>query len=148
MHLPAQGFSHLPASHVGDGVECQAVEQLIVVEQVLSYTIDDQMQQFVLFVEEEGHGEVADLLLRVLLAEMRLTASRWPKSTSHPRMYIYSSFGSPSAVRPGTAREARRRRTLQTYFFLWYPLRLPSTLVLVCRTSKARGAGSDNPTHP
>ena len=67
MDLAAQRFAHLPASNVGDGVQGQAVEQLIVVEQVLPYAIDDQMQQFVFLVEEERHGQVADLLLRVFV---------------------------------------------------------------------------------
>jgi hypothetical protein len=37
-----------------------------VIEEVLSYTVDDQMEEVMLLVEEQGDGEVTDLLFRVL----------------------------------------------------------------------------------
>ncbi len=36
------------------------------IEEVFSYAVDNEMEEFVFFVEEQGHGEVAYLLLRVL----------------------------------------------------------------------------------
>lgn len=67
MNLSTQSLSHFPATNVGNRVESQAVEQLIVIQQVLSYTVDDQVQELVLLVQEEGHGQVTNLLLRVLV---------------------------------------------------------------------------------
>lgn len=37
------------------------------VEEVFPYAVDNQVQQFVLFVEEQGHGKVSDLLLGVFI---------------------------------------------------------------------------------
>src|SRR4051812_4660864 len=67
MHLPAQGLPHFPASDIGNGVKSEAVEQLVVVKQILPYTIHHQMKELVLFVQEERHGEVPYLLLRVFV---------------------------------------------------------------------------------
>lgn len=67
VNLAAQGLAHLPATDIGNRMEGKAVEELVVVEEVLSYAVDDQMQEFVLLVEEKRHGEVANLLLRVLV---------------------------------------------------------------------------------
>ena len=67
MYFRAQGLAHLPAADVGDGVQSEAVEQLIVIQQVFSNAVDDEMKQLMLFVQEQGHGEVADLFLRILV---------------------------------------------------------------------------------
>jgi hypothetical protein len=45
----------------------QTVEKFVVVEEVLPDAVDDQMKQLMLLVEEQGHGEVPDLLLGVLV---------------------------------------------------------------------------------
>lgn len=37
------------------------------VEQIFANTVDDKVQQFVLLVEEQRHGQITDLLLRVLV---------------------------------------------------------------------------------
>ena len=50
-----------------------------------------------------------------LVAEIRLTASRCPKSTFQPRMYMYRSF----ACQFGGRMLAVECGTLQTYFFFW-----------------------------
>lgn len=67
MYVPAQGLSHLPSTNVGDRMQCQTVEELVHVEKVFSYAVDDQGQQLVLFMQEEGHGEISNLLLGVLV---------------------------------------------------------------------------------
>lgn len=67
MHLSAQRLSHLPATHVRDRMQGETVEELIVVEQIFPDAVDDQVQQLVLLVEEEGHGQVPDLLLGILV---------------------------------------------------------------------------------
>jgi hypothetical protein len=56
MDVSAQRLSHLPTTHVRDRMEGEAVEQLIVVEEVFSDTVDDQVQQLVFLMEEEGDG--------------------------------------------------------------------------------------------
>jgi hypothetical protein len=38
-----------------------------VVQQVLPYTVHNEVQKFVLFVEEQRHGQVTDLLFGVLV---------------------------------------------------------------------------------
>lgn len=67
MDLSTQGLSHFPTTNVRNRVESQAVEQLVVIQQVLSYAVDDQVQELVLLVQEQGHGEVANLLFRVFV---------------------------------------------------------------------------------
>lgn len=67
MDLGAQSLTHLPASDVRDSVQRQTIEELIVVKKILSYAVHDKMQELVFLVEEERHGQVADLLLGVLV---------------------------------------------------------------------------------
>jgi hypothetical protein len=47
-------------------VQSEAVEQLVVVQQIFPYAVDDQMQKLVLFMQHEGHGKIANLFFRVL----------------------------------------------------------------------------------
>jgi hypothetical protein len=61
----AQGLAQLFATDVRNGVQCQAVVQLIVVHKVFPDAVDDQVYQLVLLVQEKGNGKVSDLLLRV-----------------------------------------------------------------------------------
>lgn len=67
MDLSAQGFAHFSASDIGNGMQRQTVEQLIVVKEVLANTVDDEVQKLVLLVEKQGHGQISNLLLRVLV---------------------------------------------------------------------------------
>lgn len=48
----AQSFSHLPASHVCNRMQGQTIEQFVVIQEVLSYAIDDQVQQLMLLVKK------------------------------------------------------------------------------------------------
>lgn len=50
MDLAAQHLAHLPAADVCDGVEGKAVEQLIVVQQILPDAVEDEVHELVLFV--------------------------------------------------------------------------------------------------
>jgi hypothetical protein len=61
----AQGVAHFPAANIGNGMQGQAVVELVEVAEILSNAIDDEVKQFMLLVEEEGDGQVADLLFRV-----------------------------------------------------------------------------------
>jgi len=91
--LSAQCLAHLAASHVGDGVEGETVEQLIVVEQVLPYAVDDQMQQFVFFVQKERHGEIPDLFLRVLVGRDEVDGLEVAKVDIPPQdVYVQKLF--------------------------------------------------------
>lgn len=67
MHVATQRLSQFPATNIGNRMQCQTVEQLVNVQEVLSYTVDNQGQQLVLFVEEQGHGKVSNLLLGVFV---------------------------------------------------------------------------------
>jgi hypothetical protein len=66
MDVSAESFAHFSTANIRNGVQCQAVVELEVVLQILAYAVNDEMEQLVLFVEEEGDGEVSNLLLRVL----------------------------------------------------------------------------------
>lgn len=48
-------------------MQCQTVEQLVVVQQIFSDAIDHKMKKLMLLVEEECHGQISDLLLGILL---------------------------------------------------------------------------------
>lgn len=50
MNICAQGLSQLLAADVGNRMQCQTVVELIVVQQVLSDTVDDQVEELVFFV--------------------------------------------------------------------------------------------------
>lgn len=50
MYVVTQSFAHLPASHIGNRMQSQTIEQLIVAHQVFPYAVDNQMQQLMLFV--------------------------------------------------------------------------------------------------
>lgn len=67
MNLPAQRLTHLSTSNICDRVQSKAVKQLVVVQKIFSYAVDDQVQKFMLLMKEESHGEVADLFFRVFV---------------------------------------------------------------------------------
>lgn len=52
MDFAAQGLAHLPAADICDCVQGKAVEELIMVQEVLSYAVDNQMQELVLLVKK------------------------------------------------------------------------------------------------
>jgi len=62
----AKRLAQLLAADVRNGMQRQAVVELVVVQQVLADAVDHQMEELVLLVQEQRDGEVADLLLRVL----------------------------------------------------------------------------------
>jgi hypothetical protein len=68
MHIRTERLAHLPATDIGNCVQRQAVVELEMVFQVFPYTVDDKMEKLVLFVQEEGDGQVSNLLFRVLCA--------------------------------------------------------------------------------
>lgn len=72
MYFATKRFSHLAATNVGNCVQRQAVEELIVVEKIFSDAVDYEMQELVLLVEEQGHGEVANLLLRIFVGRYKV----------------------------------------------------------------------------
>jgi hypothetical protein len=65
VNIATQGLSHLSASDIRNGMKSQAIVKLIDAHKILPNTIDNQMEEFVLLVEEERHGEISNLLLRV-----------------------------------------------------------------------------------
>jgi hypothetical protein len=66
MHFCTQRLSQLLAADIRNRVQRQTVVELIVVEQVLPYAVDDEVYQLVLLVQEQSNSEISDLLLRVL----------------------------------------------------------------------------------
>lgn len=79
MHFTTQRLSHFSSTHVRNCVQRQAVKQLIVIQKILPYTVDHQMQELVLLVEEQGHGKVANLLLRVLVGRNQIDSLQMSK---------------------------------------------------------------------
>jgi hypothetical protein len=77
--LPAERFSHFPATNVCDGVQRKTVEQLIVVQQILPDAVENEMQKLVLLVQKQRHGKVANLFLRVLGCRDELDGFEMPK---------------------------------------------------------------------
>ena len=55
-------------------------------------------------------------------ADIRLTASRWPKSTFHPSIYIYKSYSQSAETR-----KMRERSNLADVFLF-----MVSTLIAIC----------------
>ena len=65
MDITAQCFAHFPAAHVGNSMQSQTVVQFVDVVEILPDTVDDEVQELMLLMEEECDGKVTDLLLRV-----------------------------------------------------------------------------------
>jgi hypothetical protein len=69
-------------------MQCQAVVQFVVVHKVFSDAVDDKVYQLVLLVQEEGNGEVSDLLLRVFRGRDKIYCLKM--SEAHiPTEYVY-----------------------------------------------------------
>lgn len=49
------------------------------VEKIFPYAVDDKMQELVLLMEKQRHGQVADLLLRVLVGGDEVDCLEVPK---------------------------------------------------------------------
>lgn len=62
MNIRAQCLSHFSASNIRNGMQCQTVVQFVVVEEIFADTVDNQVQQLVLFVQEKRNGEITNLL--------------------------------------------------------------------------------------
>lgn len=67
MHVRTEGFTHLSASDIGHRMQRQAIIQLIHIEQVLPDTVDDQVEELMLLVEEQGNGQISNLLFGIVL---------------------------------------------------------------------------------
>ena len=67
MYIPTQRLAHLPTPHIRDRMQRQTIEQLIMIEQILAYTVHNQMQQLMLFMQKQRHSQVPNLLLGVLI---------------------------------------------------------------------------------
>ena len=65
MNISAQRLAHLPPSDIGNGMKCKTIEKLVMVHEILPYAIHNKMEEFVLFMKEQCHGQVSYLLLRV-----------------------------------------------------------------------------------
>lgn len=115
MDLPAQGLAHLAAADVGNGVEGQAVEQFVVVQQVFAYAVDDEVQKFVLLVQKERHRQVANLLFRVFGGRDEVDGLEVAK-VDIPAEDVNVEELSLAVFCLGSLLSYL---TLQTYFFLW-----------------------------
>lgn len=65
MDFSPQRLAKLATSNVSHCMQRQAVIQLIMIQQILANTIDDQMEQLMLLMQKQGDGEIPDLLLGV-----------------------------------------------------------------------------------
>lgn len=66
MDLISQSLTHLLTTDIGNRMQRQTIIQLIIIQQILPNTINNQMQQFVLLVQEQRNGQVPNLLLGIL----------------------------------------------------------------------------------
>lgn len=117
MHITTKNFTHLPATNIGNGVQGEAIEQLIVIQQIFPNAVEDEMQELVFLVQEQGHGEVSDLLLRVLGSRDELDGFEVAKVDVPPEDIDVQELVVGVSWGP-TAKPQRATRTLQTYFFL------------------------------
>lgn len=58
-HAIGERLSHFHATEVGNGVKGKAVEDLVVVLEVLADRVDDQAHNVRVFVHEQRHGKVS-----------------------------------------------------------------------------------------
>lgn len=65
MNLTSQRLAQLLTTNIGNRVQRQTVIQLMMIQKVLPDTVHNQMEQLMLLMQEERHGQVPDLLLRV-----------------------------------------------------------------------------------
>ncbi len=67
MYVPTQSLAHLSPADICNSVQRQTIEQLIMTQQILPYTVHYQMKQLMLFMQKQGNGQISDLLLTVLI---------------------------------------------------------------------------------
>jgi len=67
VNFARQRLSKLSTADVGHRMQCQAVVQLIMIQQVFPNTVDDQVKQLVLFVQEQGNSQIPNLLFGVFI---------------------------------------------------------------------------------
>src|SRR6478752_8952321 len=79
MDLSIESFTHFSASHVRNRMEGETVEKLVMVEKILSNTVDDKMQELVFLVKEQRHGQISDLLLRVFIRRDQIDGLEVPE---------------------------------------------------------------------
>lgn len=79
MHLSTESFSHFAASNIGDGMQGETVEELVVVKQILANAVDHKMEQLVLLMEEQRHGQITNLLLGVFIRRDQIHGLEVPK---------------------------------------------------------------------
>lgn len=66
MNLRTQRLTELFASNISYGMQRQAVVQFMVIKQILSDTVHDQVEQLMLFMQEQGNRQITNLLLGIL----------------------------------------------------------------------------------
>lgn len=62
-----QCLSEFPATHISHRMQRQTIVQLIMIQHVLPNTVNDKMEELMLLVQEQGHGQVPDLFLGVFV---------------------------------------------------------------------------------
>ena len=64
MHSGSERIAHCTSTDVCNGMKSQAIVELIVVLEILSYAIDDKVDELMLFVEKQRDRQISYLLLR------------------------------------------------------------------------------------
>lgn len=67
MNIGGKRFTHLAPTHIRDSMQCETVMELIITDQILPDTVDDQMQQFMLLMQKQRHRKVPNLLFRIFV---------------------------------------------------------------------------------
>ena len=79
MYVTTQSLAHLPSADICDGMQRQAIEQLIVTLQILPDTVDYQVKQLMLFMQEQGNSQVSNLLLTILIRTDQIDSLKMSK---------------------------------------------------------------------
>lgn len=66
MNIRSQSLTHLPPTNISNSMQRQAIIQLIIIQQVLPNTINNQMQQLMLLMQKQRNGQIPNLLFRIL----------------------------------------------------------------------------------
>ena len=119
MYIPTQCFPHLPSTNIGNRMECQAVVQLIVIQQILSDAVDDKVQQLMLFVKKEGNSKISYLLFGILSRGDEVDRFEMPEIDIPAKNVDVEKLSTPrQSSRPRLCGNYQGYITLQTYFFL------------------------------
>lgn len=87
MDIRTQGFTHFPPTNIRNGVQRQAVVELIMIQKVLFDAVDDEVKEVVALIEEKCNGEISYLLLRVLRRRYQVDCLQMPK-VDIPAKYV------------------------------------------------------------